>query len=69
MTKKAVEGGAKIVSFQEFAMVINQEDENRLRADFQRISRENNTYLSITYAYFGKKEKGDDKSRHRSYRF
>lgn len=61
MTKKAAEGGAKIVSFQEFAMVINQEDENRLREDFQRIARENNTYLSITYAYFSEEEKGENK--------
>lgn len=61
MTRKAVEGGAKIVSFQEFAMVINQENENRLREDFQRIARENNTYLSTTYAYFSKEEKGENK--------
>jgi apolipoprotein N-acyltransferase len=61
MTKKAVEGGAKIVAFQEFAMVINQEDEKKLRGDFQRIARENNTYLSITYAYFSEQEKGENK--------
>jgi apolipoprotein N-acyltransferase len=61
MTKKAVEGGAKIVSFQEFAMVINQEDEKTLREDFQRIARENSTYLSITYAYFSEEEKGENK--------
>ena len=61
MTKKAVEGGAKIVSSQEFAMVINQEDENKLRDDFQRIARENTTYLSITYAYFSEQEKGENK--------
>jgi len=61
MTKKAVEGGAKIVSFQEFAMVITQEDEYRLREDFQRIARENSTYLSITYAYFSEEEKGENK--------
>lgn len=60
-TKKAVEGGAKIVSFQEYAMVINQEDENILREDFQRIARENNTYLSITYAYFSEVEKEGNK--------
>ena len=61
MTKKAVAGGAKILSFQEFAMVIQQEDELRLREDYQRIARENNTYLSITYAFFGKNEKGENK--------
>jgi apolipoprotein N-acyltransferase len=61
MTKKAVEGGAKIVSFQEYAMIIHQEDEHRLREDYQQIARENNTYLSITYAYFAENEKGENK--------
>jgi hypothetical protein len=60
-TKKAVEGGAKIVSFQEYAMVINQEEENILREDLERIARENDTYLSITYAYFSEVEKGGNK--------
>ena len=61
MTNKAAEGGAKIISFQEFAMVINQKEEIRLREDFQRIARENKTYLSITYAYFSQDEKGENK--------
>jgi apolipoprotein N-acyltransferase len=61
LTEKAVEGGAKIVSFQEFTMVIYQEDENSLREDYQRIARENNTFLSITYAYFAENEKGENK--------
>ncbi len=61
LTKKAVEGGAKIVSFQEFAMVINQEDENKLREHYKRIAEENNTFLSITYAYFSENEKGENK--------
>ncbi len=61
LTKKAVEGGAKIVSFQEYAMVIDQGDESRLRERYQQIAKENNTYLSITYAYFSKNEKGENK--------
>lgn len=61
MTKKAVQGGAKIVSFQEFAMVIHKKDEQRLREDYQRIASENKTYLSITYAYFSEEEKGENK--------
>lgn len=61
LTKKAVEDGAKIVSFQEYAMVINQEDESKLREHYRRIAKENNTYLSITYAYFSKEEKGENK--------
>jgi len=61
LIKKAVEDGAKIVSFQEFAMVINQEDENKLREHYKRIAEENNTFLSITYAYFSENEKGENK--------
>ncbi|WP_158306100.1 carbon-nitrogen hydrolase family protein [Maribacter sp. HTCC2170] len=61
LTKKAVKGGAKIVSFQEFAMVINQVDESKLREHYKRIAKENNTYLSITYAYFSKEGKGENK--------
>ena len=61
LTKKAVEGGAKIVSFQEFAMVINHVDETKLREHYKRIAKENNTYLSITYAYFSKEGKGENK--------
>jgi len=61
LTKKAVEGRAKIVSFQEFAMVINQVDEPKLREHYTRIAKENNIYLSITYAYFSKEGKGENK--------
>jgi len=61
LTQKAVDGGAKIVSFQEYAMVINQEDESKLREEYKRIAKENNTYLSITYAYFSANEKGENK--------
>lgn len=57
-TKKAAENQAKIVSFQEFTMTINEEDENRLVEQYQRIAKENNIYLSITYAYFAKEKKG-----------
>jgi apolipoprotein N-acyltransferase len=61
LTKKAVEGGAKIVSFQEYAMIINQEDEPKLREQYRRIAKENNTYLSITYVYFSNQGKGENK--------
>jgi len=61
LTHKAVENGAQIVSFQEFAMVINQEDVNRLRERYRQIARDNNTFLSVTYAYFSKEGKGENK--------
>ena len=58
---RAAENEAKIVSFQEFTMVINKEDENRLKTQFQRIAKQNSIYLSITYAYFAPAEKGENK--------
>jgi apolipoprotein N-acyltransferase len=61
LTEKAVENGAQIVSFQEFAMVVNQEDENRLRERYRKIAKDNNTFLSITYAYFSTEGKGENK--------
>lgn len=61
LTEKAVANGAKIVSFQEFAIVIDHEDEQKLRDQYKRIAKENNTYLSITYAYFSKNNKGENK--------
>ena len=61
LTGKAVGKGAQIVSFQEFAMVINQEDQTRLRERYCQIAKDNNTFLSITYAYFSKEGKGENK--------
>jgi apolipoprotein N-acyltransferase len=61
LTETAVQNGAKIVSFQENAMMINEEDKERIRAEYQRIAKENNVYLSITYAYFATEGKGENK--------
>lgn len=61
LTGKAVENGAQIVSFQEFAMIINEEDENRLRLEYSKIAKDHHTFLSITYAWFSKEGKGENK--------
>jgi apolipoprotein N-acyltransferase len=61
LAKTAVSNGAQIVSFQEYAMMINQEDEGRVRTEYQRIAKENDVYLSITYATFPKDGKGENK--------
>jgi len=42
-------------------MVINQEDEGKLREEYKRIAKENGTFLSITYAYFSNDGKGENK--------
>jgi apolipoprotein N-acyltransferase len=61
LTETAASNDVKIVSFQEFAMTINEEDEERLREAYKEIAKENDVYLSITYAYFAKEGKGENK--------
>ena len=61
LTETAVSNGAQIVSFQEYAMMINEEDEESIKTEYQRIARENNVYLSITYATFAREGKGENK--------
>jgi apolipoprotein N-acyltransferase len=60
LTRSAAFNGAKIVSFQEFAMMIDQDDELRLKEEFQRIARENDVYLGISFAYHANEGKGEN---------
>ena len=62
LTRTAASNGAKIISFQEFAMMIDEGDEERLKEEYQRIAKENDVYLSITYATFAKEGKGENKN-------
>lgn len=61
LTQKASENGAKIISFQEFSLTIGEDDEYTLVERYKRIARENNVYVSITYAYFVQEGKGENK--------
>ncbi len=61
LIQTAASNHAKIVTFQEYAMTINEEDEDMIIEAYKRIAKENNIYLSITYAYFAKEGKGDNK--------
>jgi apolipoprotein N-acyltransferase len=61
LAKTAALHGAKIVSFQELAMLIDEADEQRLREEYQKIARENDVYLSITYGYYAHEGKGENK--------
>jgi apolipoprotein N-acyltransferase len=61
LTRTAAANGARIVSFQEFALIINEEDEERVREEYQRIAKENDVYLSVTYAYYAREGKGENK--------
>ncbi|MDH3324442.1 MAG: carbon-nitrogen hydrolase family protein [Candidatus Peregrinibacteria bacterium] len=57
-TKIAASNNAKIVSFMEFAIIIDEEDHDNLREELKRIAQENNIYLTITYGYYVKDGKG-----------
>ena len=61
LTRMAALNKAKIVTFQEFAITINKEDESKLIEEYKRIAAENNIYLSITYAFFSEDGKGANK--------
>jgi len=60
LTELAASNNAKIVSFQEFAIVINEEDKSKLLEELRKIALNNNVYLSIAYAYFAKEGKGEN---------
>lgn len=61
LCKEASLNNAKIVTFQEFAITIMQENEQLLKDRFKNIAKENDIYLSITYAYFKTEGKGENK--------
>ncbi len=58
MTKQASGKAAKIISFQEYAIVVTDEDRDILLKELQRIARDNRIYLNLAYSYFSKNEKG-----------
>lgn len=51
--------GAKIATFMEFSMIIDEKDNQRLRDDIARIARENDIYIAFSYAYYA--DKGENK--------
>jgi len=60
LTRKAASNGAKIISFQELVMLIDEEDEDRLKDELQRIAKENDVYLSISYGTYAQEGKGEN---------
>jgi apolipoprotein N-acyltransferase len=60
MSKKAAGNLAKIISFQEYAIIITEDDREKLLKELQRIAKENNLYLNLAYAYFAKNGKGQN---------
>ena len=58
MSKKAAGNSARIISFQENAILVAEDDRENLLKQLQRIAKENNLYLNLAYAYFAKDGKG-----------
>ena len=58
MTAEAAKRGARIVAFNEFAIVVTAADNERARAEFSRIAAENHVWLAIPYAWGPKTGKG-----------
>jgi len=61
LIKTAASDDAKIASFMEFAMIIDEEDHDKLQEELSRIAQENDIYISFTYGYYAKKGKGENK--------
>jgi len=61
MIQAASKNKAKIVSFQEYTILITQEEENNLKTILEGFAKENNVYLSMTYAFYEEKGKGENK--------
>lgn len=58
MSKTAAMNSAKIISFQEHAIVVAEDDQDKLLKELQRIAKQNDLYLNLAYAYFSQVGKG-----------
>jgi len=58
MTAEAAEGGAQIVAFSEFSIVVTEAENERARAEFSRIAAENGVWLALPYAWVPDSGKG-----------
>jgi apolipoprotein N-acyltransferase len=61
LTRQAAGGGAKIVVWQEFAILVVKENEARFLEAAQRLARENAVYLAIGYSVLPQQGKGENR--------
>jgi apolipoprotein N-acyltransferase len=61
LTGRAVESGAKIVVWQEFAILIDKTHEKEFLETSQRLARENAVYLNICYSVLPRNGKGENR--------
>jgi apolipoprotein N-acyltransferase len=62
LTAESVAQGANLVTFQELAVTVMEPDIEKVRADYQRIAKQNAVWLSITYSWYATSddEKGNN---------
>lgn len=61
LTKQAVLGGAKIVSFQEYAVFAEEKNKDELVEAFQEMAKKHSIHLSISYAILADRGKGENR--------
>ena len=61
VTEKAALENAKLVSFQEYAITVDEEGENRLIEESKRLAEENDVYFSMTFGLFPTEGKGENR--------
>lgn len=61
LTRQATLSGAQIVVWQEFAILIDEANEVRFLEATQRLAKENNIYLTISYSVLPKEGKGENR--------
>jgi len=61
LTKQAALGGAKIVSFQEYAILVAEKNKAKLVQAFQEMAKEHRIHLSISYGVFADRGKGENR--------
>lgn len=62
MTAEAAANGAKIVAFNELAIVITEANHERTRAEFAKIAADNGVWLAIPYGWVPKTGKGANRN-------
>jgi apolipoprotein N-acyltransferase len=61
LTKQAAFGGAKIVTFQEYALLIEEMNQTKMVEALCENARENAVHLSLSYGLFASKGKGENR--------
>lgn len=61
LTKQAALGGAQIVSFQEYAILVDEKNKEKLIKAFLEIAKEHGIYLSICYGVLAERGKGENR--------